>query len=187
MPVFVRGIASPRKRRPFMSQLRLTLDSRNSPQMWAAAVLDKARALPKAGFELRLIETALQRRFRRVVAFADKNGLHCARIGPVAYYVLTEPSARDLQECSRNDQLTEHPVLLIPTEALEKTAILAQECGIEKHLSIISIESFIAIITIGLAMDEDKELISIFQEIVETSSKRLTEVETSLSLLIEVR
>lgn len=161
-----------------MHQLRLTLDSRNSPQMWAAAVLDQARALPRAGFELRLIEATLQRRLKRVVAFADQNGLQCARIGPVAYYVSTQPSVKDLQECSRNDHPTEHSVLLIPTEALEKTVILAQECGAEKRLSIISVETFIAVLTIGLAMDEDKDLIGIFQEIIDMANRRLSEVES---------
>jgi hypothetical protein len=105
----------------------------------------------------------------------------------VAYYVSTEPSVKDLQECSRNDHPTEHSVLLIPTEALEKTVILAQECGVEKRLSIISVEAFIAVLTIGLAMDEDKDLIGIFQEIVDMANRRLSEVETDLSLLIEVR
>lgn len=170
-----------------MPQMRLALDKCNSPWTWVAAILEKARALPGAEIELRLIEATLQRRFNRVVEFTNKNGIQYTLIGPVACYVSIDPSTKDLLECLRHDQFNGHSVLLVPTDAIEKTGVLAQECGVEQHLAIFPIESFIATITIGLAMDEDKELFDVFQEIVETYNKRLSEVETDLSLLIEVR
>jgi hypothetical protein len=54
-------------------------------------------------------------------------------------------------------------------------------------LAIISIESFVAINIIELAIEEKKDFFRVLQEIVNVYNKRLEEVETDLSLQIEVR
>ena len=80
-----------------------------------------------------------------------------------------------------------HPILLIPREQENKVRILAQDEGIDQELTIISIESFIALNIIELATDENKDFFSILKEIVEIYNARLAAVETDLSLQIEVR
>lgn len=79
------------------------------------------------------------------------------------------------------------PILLIPSDQEGKARNFAQYEGIEKDLAIISIESFIATNIFEMATEEGKDLFSILKEIVETYNKRLSEVETDMSLLIEVR
>jgi len=80
-----------------------------------------------------------------------------------------------------------HPVLLIPREQENKARILAQDEGIDKELTIVSIEDFVALNIIELATEESKDFFGVLKEIVEIYNKRLSEVETDLSLRIEVR
>lgn len=65
--------------------------------------------------------------------------------------------------------------------------MLAQDEGMDKDVTIISIEDFVAVNIIELAAAENKDLFSILQEIVEIYNERLAEVETDLSLQIEIR
>ncbi len=80
-----------------------------------------------------------------------------------------------------------HPILLIPGEQENKAKVLAQDEGIDRELTIISIENFVALNIIELATEESKDFFSVLQEIVHIYNKRLTEVETDLSLQIQVR
>ena len=80
-----------------------------------------------------------------------------------------------------------YPILLIPREQENKARILAQDEGIDKELTIISIEDFVALNIIELATEESKDFFSVLKEIVEIYNRRLAEVETDLSLRIEVR
>jgi hypothetical protein len=80
-----------------------------------------------------------------------------------------------------------HPVLLTPSEQENKARVLAQDEGIEKELSIASIEAFVALNIIEMATDENKDFFRVLQEIIEIYNKRLAEVETDLSLQIQVR
>ncbi len=80
-----------------------------------------------------------------------------------------------------------YPILLIPREQENKARILAQDEGIDRELTIISIEAFVALNIIELATEESKDFFSILKEIVAIYNKRLLEVATDLSLRIEVR
>ena len=87
----------------------------------------------------------------------------------------------------RNIRVGLYPILLIPREQENKARILAQDEGIDKELTIISIEDFVALNIIELATEESKDFFSVLKEIVEIYNRRLAEVETDLSLRIEVR
>ncbi len=71
-----------------------------------------------------------------------------------------------MQRYSQTSRAGGHSFLLVPSEQIEKATVFAHEEGIERHLAILSIESFVATIIIGLAMDENKDLFSILTEIV---------------------
>ena len=96
------------------------------------------------------------------------------------------PSRHVIQKCAENIRIGLYPVLLVPNEQENKARILAQDEGIEQALTIISIEAFVALNIIELATDENKDFFGVLQEIVEIYNKRLTAVETDLSLQIEV-
>ena len=97
------------------------------------------------------------------------------------------PSRNVLQKCAANIKVGLHPVLLVPGEQENKARVLAQDEGIDKELSIISIENFVALNIIELATEENRDFFSVLQEIVQIYNQRLAEVETDLSLQIEVR
>lgn len=81
----------------------------------------------------------------------------------------------------------QYPILLVPQQQQNKARVLAQDEGMDKDVTIISIEDFVAVNIIELAAAENKDLFSILQEIVEIYNERLAEVETDLSLQIEIR
>ena len=108
-------------------------------------------------------------------------------ISNLVYHVTASPSRNVLQKCADNLKVGLHPILLIPREQENKARVLAQDEGIDQQLTIISIESFIALNIIEVATDENKDFFSVLKEIVEIYNARLSAVETDLSLQIEVR
>jgi len=92
-----------------------------------------------------------------------------------------------MQKCAKNVRVGLYPILLTPREQESRARILAQDEGIDKELTIISIEGFVALNIIELATEESKDFFSVLKEIVEIYNRRLAEVETDLSLRIEVR
>jgi hypothetical protein len=63
---------------------------------------------------------------------------------------------------------------------------LAQIGELERELTIISLESFVALNIIELALEEDKAPYDILNEIISIYNQRLSEVETDLSLKIDL-
>ena len=108
-------------------------------------------------------------------------------ISKLVYHVTSAQSRDVLQKCAQNIKVDLHPILLIPREQDNKARILAQDEGIDRELTIITIEDFVALNIIKLATEENKDFFTILKEIVEIYNKRLLEVETDLSLQIEVR
>jgi len=108
-------------------------------------------------------------------------------ISQLVYHVTSAPSRGVLQKCAKNVRVGLQPILLVPREQANKAQILAQDEGLEKDVAIISIEDFIALNIIELATEESKDFFSVLKEIVDIYNKRLAEVETDLSLRIEVR
>ena len=94
-------------------------------------------------------------------------------ISNLVYHVTSSPSRDVLQKCVKKVRVGLYPVLLIPGEQENKGRILAQDEGIDKGLTIVSIEDFVALNIIGLATLESKNFFSVLKEIVEICNKRL--------------
>jgi len=109
------------------------------------------------------------------------------KISNIVFYIDLLPSKNVLQKCGDNLKAGLHPILLIPSEQETKARVLAQVEGIDQDVTITSIENFIAMNIIELAMDENKDFFTVLKEIVEIYNSRLSAVETDLSLQIEVR
>lgn len=174
--------------------LKLDLDRRNAPTTWVSIILDNAKGRSGGVVEQQLVGAKLTRRLKN--STIPNHPAHAADrqteragdfvIAQLVYHVTAAPSRDVLQKCARNLGLGLHPVLLVPSEQENRARILAQDEGIEKDLAIISIESFVATNILEIAVEESKDLFSILKEIVEIYNRRLSEVETDLSLLIEV-
>ena len=174
--------------------LKLDLDRRQAPAIWINSIVENAKGRSGGIVEQQLVGAKLEKRF---TSFSISNHpAHAAdrqtdragdfSIANIVYHVTASPARNVLQKCAKNIKAGLHPILLIPREQENKTRILAQDEGVDKELSIITIEDFIALNIIELATEEKKDFFSVLQEIVTIYNRRLVEVETDLSLRIEV-
>jgi hypothetical protein len=172
----------------------LNIDRRQSPSTWINVIVENAKGRSGGIVEQQLVGAKLARRFQSVnipnhpAHAADKQTERMGdfTIAKLVYHVTAAPSRNVLQKCADNLKAGFHPILLIPHEQENKVRVLAQDEGIDQQLTIISIESFIALNIIEIATDEHKDFFSILKEIVELYNARLSAVETDLSLQIEV-
>lgn len=175
--------------------LKLDLDQRQDPATWVNIIVENAKGRSGGIVEQQLVGAKLARRFQDVdipnhpTHAADKQTERMGdfAISNLVYHVTATPSRNVLQKCADNLKTGSHPILLIPREQENKVRVLAQDEGIDQQLTIISIESFIGMNIIELATEENKDFFSVLKEIVEIYNSRLSEVETDLSLQIEVR
>ena len=105
----------------------------------------------------------------------------------LVYHVTVTPSRNVIQQCAENIKGGNFPILLIPKTQEYKATALAQDEGIFKEMAVLAIEDFVAMNIIELATEQNADFFAILQEIVDIYNKRLAEVETDLSLHIEVR
>jgi hypothetical protein len=175
--------------------LKLDIDRRQAPTTWINIIVENAKGRSGGIVEQQLVGAKLARRFKGLSipnhpAHAGDRQTERAgdfTVSKLVYHVTSAPSRDVLQKCAQNIRVGLHPVLLVPSEQKNKAQVLAQDEGIDRELTIISIEDFVALNIIELATEESKDLFSVLKEIVEIYNKRLAEVETDLSLQIEVR
>ena len=175
--------------------LKLDLDRRQAPATWINIIVENAKGRSGGIVEQQLVGAKLARRFSDIEIpnhpshAADKQTERMGdfTVSNLVYHVTAAPSRNVLQKCADNLKVGLHPILLIPRDQENKVRVLAQDEGIDQQLTIISIESFIAMNIIELATDENKDFFSVLQEIVEIYNARLSAVETDLSLQIEIR
>lgn len=175
--------------------LKLDLDRRQAPATWISVIVENAKGRSGGIVEQQLVGAKLARRFQGVdipnhpahAADRQTERMGDFTISNLVYHVTAAPSRNVLQKCADNLKAGFHPILLIPREQENKVRVLAQDEGIDQHLTIISIESFIALNIIEMATDENRDFFSVLKEIVEIYNARLSAVETDLSLQIEVR
>ncbi len=175
--------------------LKFDVDRRHAPTTWISVILENAKGRSGGVVEQHLVGAKLARSYLDVnipnhpAHAGDKQTERPGdfEISRIVYHVTSAPSRNVLQKCAANVMVGLSPVLLVPRGQLNKATVLAQDEGVDKQVSVLSIEDFIALNIIELATDENKDFFSILQEIVEIYNNRLLEVETDLSLQIEVR
>ena len=178
-----------------LQNLKFDIDRRQAPSTWIHLIVENAKQRSGGVVEQHLIGAKLERRFKGVTIPnhpAHAGDRQTSRVGDyeiskLVYHVTATPSRNVIQKCAENIRVGLHPILLVPTEQENRARILAQDEGIDKELSVITIEAFIALNIIELATDENKDFFGVLKEIVEIYNKRLAEVETDLSLQIQVR
>lgn len=174
--------------------LKLDIDRRQSPTTWVNLIIENARQRSGGIVEQHLVGAKLEKRFQNIEIPnhpAHAGDRQTARAGDftiskLVYHVTATPSRNVIQRCGENIRIGLFPILLVPTEQEYKATALAQDEGIDRELTIISIEDFVALNIIELATEENKEFFGVLQDIVNIYNRRLAEVETDLSLQIEV-
>jgi len=175
--------------------LKLNVDRYQAPASWIGLIVENAKGRSGGVVEQQLVGAKLTRRFKGIsvpnhpahAGDAQTERLGDFAISKVVYHVTAAPSRDVLRKCAENLTVGLHPILLTTREQENKARILAQDEEIDRKLTIISIEDFVALNIIELATEENKDFFGVLKEIVEIYNKRLSEVETDLSLKIEVR
>jgi hypothetical protein len=175
--------------------LRLEIDRRHAPTTWVHQIIKNAKSSSGGVVEQHLVGAKLEKRFQG--ASVPNFPAHAAdrqtsregdfSISDMVYHVTATPGRNVIQKCATNIRAGKYPILLIPSEEEYRAKALAEDEGIDKELTIISIEGFIALNIIELATEGNKDFFTILQEMVDIYNRRLAEVETDLSLQIEVR
>ncbi len=175
--------------------LTILIDRRQSPTAWVNSIVESAKQHSGGVVEQHLVGAKLEKRFSTLEVAnhpAHAADVQTARAGDftvngVIYHVTATPGTSVVQKCANNLKMGGFPVLLVPKAQEYRALALAQEAGIDKELAIISIEDFVALNIIELAVEQKADFFSVLQEIVQIYNRRLAEVETDLSLQIEVR
>ncbi|MBI4333863.1 MAG: DUF4928 family protein [Chloroflexi bacterium] len=191
----IAALATPANLRPKRQNLKLLLDKREAPAAWVHTIMQTAADRSWGVVEQHLVGATLERRFKtaqipnRPARPNDKqtSGEGDFPIRTLVYHVAANPRRNDMQKCRSDLAVGKHPVLIVPTDHENKTRVLAQDEGIDTQISLFSIENFVAFKIMHLAIEEKKKSFTVLKEIVEIYNRRLKEVETDLSLQIEIQ
>lgn len=175
--------------------LKLDIDRRQSPAAWIGEIVSNAKGRSGGVVEQQLVGAKLAKRYTGIEIPnhpAHAGDRQTDRTGDFAlqrtvYHVTSAPSRSVLQKCAQNIRVGLHPILLVPEEQRNRAQILAQDEGIHKDMMIVAIEDFVAVNIVEMASQEDTDFFSVLQDIIELYNRRLAQVETDLSLQIEVR
>lgn len=174
--------------------LKLQVDRRQTPATWIHIIIENAKDRSGGVVEQHLVGAKLERRFKGMTVpnypahAGDKQTARDGdfKIAKTVYHVTASPSRNVLQKCAGNIRGGLSPVLLVPDEQQTKARILAQDEGIGQELTILSIEDFLSMNIIEVAMEESKDFFAVLKDIVQIYNRRLDEVETDLSLQIQL-
>jgi hypothetical protein len=172
----------------------IRLDHGQSPNVWAKQILDAAKGKSGGVVEQHLVGAKLQCRFHQLTV--PNHPAHAADVQTgrdgdfvvrnLIYHVTATPSRRVIERCLENLRVGKHPILIVPADQEYRARALAQEDRIDAQITILSIESFVAVNVIELAIEENKTFIAVMQEIIALYNQRILEVETDFSLRIDM-
>lgn len=174
--------------------LKLALDRKHSPSAWIRVILEGAKGRSGGVVEQHLVGAKLEKRFADIpipnypahAADAQTERPGDFAVQNIVYHVTGTPGRSVIQKCAANLKQGQHPILLVPQDQEYKASALADDEGIGKQISIISIENFLALNIIELSTGEEVDFFHILQDIIAIYNRRLQEVETDLSLQIDV-
>ncbi|OQA45985.1 MAG: hypothetical protein BWY52_01024 [Chloroflexi bacterium ADurb.Bin325] len=175
--------------------LKLEIDRSLSPAAWIHLILENAKGQSGGIVEQHLVGAKLARRYPQTTI--SNHPAHAAdvqtdrsgdfEVQRTIYHVTGAPGQRVIEKCLSNARAGYHPILLIPRSKQNQAVVLAQVQNGEDSITIISIEDFVALNIIEMATGEQRDFYSVLKDIVSTYNQRLSEVETDMSLQIEVR
>lgn len=175
--------------------LKIVFERTHSPTEWIHRILEAARNKSGGVVEQHLVGAKLQTRHAKaeISNFPGHAGdVQTGRpgdflVGNTVYHVTTAPSPQVIRKCRTNVESGLYPILLVPDEMVSKAKSFAEYAGIEKRISVIAIEDFIALNLVEMANDSASQFFDVLIQIIEIYNMRLEEVETDMSLKIEVQ
>jgi hypothetical protein len=174
--------------------IKVSCDRHSSPLEWIGSILEKAKGRSGGVVEQHLIGAKLQKRHPQVRVpnlpshAGDKQTGRSGdfELHSVSYHVTATEGKEAVSRCKENIESGTHPVLLVPKRFLEKTTWHAESAGIADRVTILSIEDFITQNVIEMSTELGKDFFGVLEQIVNEYNTRLEEVETDMSLKIEL-
>jgi len=174
--------------------IKVSCDKQHGPGVWVEAILAKAQGRSGGVIEQHLVGAKLQRRHPK--AQIPNHPGHAAdfqtgRSGDfplrgTSYHVTATDGKEAVERCRQNVQEGVHPVLLLPRKYVARASVFAELAGIQGRISVLSIEDFLTQNIIELSTEEEQDFFSVLRSIIEEYNRRLEEVETDMSLKIEL-
>lgn len=189
------NITESMERESSISNLLIEINDTHSPTTWMKTILKHARDGPDNIIGQHLVGAKLQKRHEHCAI--PNHPAHAAdvqtdrpgdyTIHNVVYHVTASPSQAVMQKCEANIRTGKRPVLLVPQDKKAAAEAFADLAHIDNQIDVISIEDFVAVNIIEMSVGAKTDFFQILKEIIEIYNKRLSEVETDMSLRIEIR
>jgi hypothetical protein len=175
--------------------LKIACDRQDSPSAWVHTILEEAKGRSGGKVEQHLVDAKLEHRhpdieipnFPGHAADASTARAGDFRVGDTCYHVTATPGLALLKKAASNLESGLHPVLLVPRDQVSKARHLAEEQEIESRTTIIAIEDFLALNIIEMSAGQQQSFVTTLRTIIEKYNRRLEEVETDMSLKIELQ
>ena len=174
--------------------LKPQCDRQQSPGAWIDSILIASELRSCGVVERHLVGATLQQRHPGI-AIPNNPGhagdTQTARSGDfplkdISYHVTATDGKEATERCKRNIETGVHPVLLVPRQYLEKARARADVVGILPRVSILAIEDFITQNIIEMSTSQQRDFFSTLKAIIDEYNHRLEQVETDMSLKIEL-
>jgi hypothetical protein len=174
--------------------LKQRCDRCQSPAAWIDSILNAAELRSLGVVERHLVGATLQQRHPGIVVPNNPGHAGDAQTGrsgdfplkDVSYHVTATDGKEATERCKQNIGAGVHPVLLVPRRYLENARVRADVAGIQDRVSILAIEDFITQNIIEMSTSQQKDFFSTLKAIIDEYNRRLEEVETDMSLRIEL-
>ncbi len=174
--------------------LKLQCDRRESPVSWVYSILAAAEFRSCGVVERELVGATLQQRHPDIVIPnhpSHAGDVQTGRSGDfplqtISYHVTANDGKEAVERCRQNIGAGVHPVLLLPKRYVDKAGLYAEIAGIQNRISILAIEEFMAQNIIEMSTQLQRDFFSTLKAIVDEYNRRLEQVETDLSLKIDL-
>ncbi len=176
------------------SNLSIAINEEHSPITWINTILKHVKNKSGNRIEQHLVGAKLQKRHENCSIPnhpAHSADVQTERLGDfsihdVVYHVTAAPSQAVIQKCAANIRAGKRPILLVPQNKKAAASGFAELENLEHQISVIAIEDFIAVNIIEISSSEKTDFFQILKDIIEIYNKRLADVETDMSLRIEI-
>lgn len=173
--------------------LKPRCDRKQSPAAWIDSILVAAELRSLGAVERHLVGATLQQKHPGIeipngAGFAD---VQTGRFGHfplrgISYYVTASEGKEAIEQSRKHLAAGVHSVLLLPRQYVGTARIRAEIVGVLQTVSILAIEDFITQSIIEMSTYRQRDLFSTLEAIIGDYNRRVEEVETDMSLRIEL-
>ncbi len=175
-------------------KLQVSFDQQFAPTQWVKSILEQAKGKSGGVVEQHLVGAKLQK--RHSTDAIDNYPGHAADvqtrragdfiIGNTVYHVTVSPSHSLIGKCRENIAVGLHPIILVPNDQVIRAKSFAEYEELDKRLTVVAIEDFVALNIIEMANEEHLSPYEMLLQIIRLYNQRVEVVETDMSLQFDL-